>query len=108
MIFPTWLVIVLGIIYYLVVPLIIWGCFSPAKLRKTFTIVYLVLFLVVLFCGVFGKVSISNQHVSIIFDFSGKWFAKSVSFGFSDISNFDNQFCYDDSYWYSNFIFCTK
>lgn len=89
MTFPTWLVLTIGILCYLVLPLIIWGCVKNEKTKNVLTIIFFSLYCVVLFCGVFGAVAPGAEKVKIIFDFSGKWAAKTINWGFGGISTFD-------------------
>ena len=85
----TVLVVVLGVICYFVLPFLIWACVKKEKIRNILTISFFCLYLVVLFIGVFGQLDIGNDLVTFSFDFGGKWCAKKIGFGLTNISKFD-------------------
>ncbi|MBO5394667.1 MAG: VanZ family protein [Clostridia bacterium] len=89
MVFPTWIVLILGVLCYFVLPFAIWCFIKNEKAKNIVTAIFFALYCVVLFCGVFARVSPSLQSVSIVFDFSGAWAAKSINWGFVGISIFD-------------------
>ena len=85
----TVLIIILGTLFYFVLPFIIWACFKNEKIKNILTICFFFLYLVVLFIGVFGKLDINDNVVSFSFDFSGSWCAKPINFSLASISTFD-------------------
>ncbi|MBQ8909309.1 MAG: VanZ family protein [Clostridia bacterium] len=88
MILPTWLVLLLGVICYFILPVAIW-LIKKEKLKNIFTIIFFCLYLGVLFCGVFGKLGIDGNKVVINFDFGGRWCAKTIKWSLLNISTFD-------------------
>ena len=66
----TYIVLALVIIYYAIAPIFLSLCPRSDKTRKTAYLVYLILFIPVLICGVFGKVNI-GKIVTITFEKSG-------------------------------------
>lgn len=88
--FNIWLVLVLGIFSYFILPFILW-LIKNNKARNILTGIFFGLYLIVLFAGVFGKIGISAQNVSISFDFSGRWCAKNInaSLDLNGITKFD-------------------
>lgn len=85
----TVLIIILGALFYFILPFILWACFKNEKLKTILTICFFSLYLVVLFIGVFGKLDINDNVVSFSFDFSGSWCAKPINFSLASISIFD-------------------
>lgn len=87
---PTILVLAVGGFSYLVLPFLIW---MPRN-NKTKTIlstIFFMLYLGVLVAGVLGQIAISKESISISFDFSGEWFAKTINtkVDFAAITQFD-------------------
>lgn len=66
----TYIVFALVVIYYAIVPIFLSLCPRSDRTRKTAYLVYLILFIPVLVCGVFGKVNI-GKIVTITFEKSG-------------------------------------
>lgn len=66
----TYIVLALVVIYYAIVPVFLSLCPKSDKTRKTAYLIYLILFIPVLVCGVFGKVNIGNV-VTITFERNG-------------------------------------
>lgn len=74
-----YLLIVLLIIYYAVLPVLFAIFIKSDKALKITFLVYLIAFLPLLICGVFGVVNISN-NVTVTFASNGKWLGKAFSF----------------------------
>lgn len=85
----TVLVLVLGAIFFFVLPFIIWSCFKKEKVQKILTIIYFCCYLCVLVIGVFGVLDIGEKYISFHFDFSHEWCAKTINFSLSNIGKFD-------------------
>lgn len=88
MVLPTWLVLVIGVLSYFLLPFSIW-CIKNKGVRTALTILFFVMYLGVLFCGVFGKLSIAEDKIVVKFDFSGEWFAKTINWSLNRIGTFD-------------------
>lgn len=88
MIISTWLILILGVLSFFVLPFGIW-CFKNNKIKNILTIVFFCLYLVVLFCGVFGKLSIDEKVVKIDFEFTEQWCAKAIRWSPTNIGKFD-------------------
>lgn len=84
----TILVLILSILFCLVVPFFIL-LVKDRKKQNILSLLCLVLFLIALFVGVFGKLDFNWDYVQISFDFSGKWCNKTINWTFSNISTFD-------------------
>lgn len=84
----TVLVLILGVIFFFVVPFVIW-CFKSEKLQKILMIIYFCCYLCVLFVGVFGSLSIGERYITINFDFTRDWRAKPINISLSGIGKFD-------------------
>lgn len=85
----TIFVLVCGFIFYFILPFLIVGLIKNKKIKNIFIVIYLVLFLVVLFIGVFGKLDISLKNVIINLDFSSSWCNKPIRWAFENLTTFD-------------------
>lgn len=83
------LIIVIGVIYFLVIPFLVWASFRNEKMQKIFSTIFFCLYLGVLIAGVLSVIKIENNIVNISFDFSGDWYAKDIKWSFDNISQFD-------------------
>ena len=88
MVLPTWLVLVIGVLCYMALPIAIW-CIRKNKVRNILTVLFFCAYLGVLFCGVFGKLAISENQIIIDFDFSGQWCNKTIKWSLANIGTFD-------------------
>lgn len=84
----TILILILGVLSFFVLPFGIW-CIKNEKVKNILTICFFCLYLGVLFCGVFGKLSIGEKVVKIDFDFGGQWCAKTIRWSPTNIGTFD-------------------
>ena len=71
-------VLVMGGVCYFVLPFLLW-LIKNEKARTVLTIIFFSLFILVLFAGVFGQISIDKKTVSVSFNFDGEWFSKSIN-----------------------------
>ncbi|MBE7074126.1 MAG: hypothetical protein E7379_03440 [Clostridiales bacterium] len=88
MILPTWLVLCVGVLCYFALPIAIW-CIRKDRVRNILTIVFFCMYLIVLFCGVFGSLAISENQIIVDFDFGGQWCSKTIKWSLSHIATFD-------------------
>ena len=88
MILPTWLVLLIGVVCYLILPIAIW-CIKKDNVKNILTILFFCMYLIVLICGVFGQLAISENEIIVNFDFSGPWCSKTINFSLAKIDTFD-------------------
>lgn len=86
--FPTVLVVVCGIFFYLVAPILIFK-FKQKKIRNICIFSYVIIFLLVLLAGVWGKLDIGKTWITVNFDFTHAWCAKTVKWSFLHLTIFD-------------------
>ena len=87
--FPIDIVGVLLILFYIVVPLLIWLFARDTRLGKTLVIIFAILFAVVLFFGITSIVSVVDRMLIIDIDFTYRWCDKSVDLSLLDIDTID-------------------
>jgi len=85
----VYLVLALGLIFYFVVPFIIIVFVKNRTISRVLMFVLFIAFLVVLFIGIYFKVSFVGNKVYAVPDFSGKWFNKTINLSFKNIPKFD-------------------
>ena len=71
-------VLIVLIVFYFIVPLLVLFFINNDKIYARFKRIYLSLFFIVLFIGVFGKIDMNNKVIFIGFDFSGGFFSKQI------------------------------
>lgn len=86
---PVVLVVFVLLIFYLIIPILIWRFARNTKFGKYLTIVFLFAFLVILFLGITGRVCISNHYVIVDMDFTNNWLGKKINFYMSNINKVD-------------------
>ena len=84
-----YLALVLGVMFYFLVPFFIVVFVKNAKVKNVLITIMFISFLVALFIGIYFKVSITNNKVLVTPDFSGNWCSKKINFSFSNITRFD-------------------
>lgn len=85
----VYLVLALGLIFYFLVPFIVIMFVKNKKAGNIIMSTLFAMFLVVLFIGIYFKVSFVGNKVYAVPDFSGKWFNKTINISFSSIPKFD-------------------
>ena len=83
------LVLILGLIFYFVVPFIIIVFVKNKKVSNILMTILLIAFLCVLFVGIYFKVTFVGNKVYAKPDFSGEWFNKTINLRLSNIPKFD-------------------
>ncbi len=86
---PIILVAVTVFVFYIIVPMIIWLFARNSKLGKTLTVVFSVLFGVVLFFGITSRINFQDRFAIINIDFTSNWCDKAVNLSLLDIDKFD-------------------
>lgn len=84
----TIFVLLCAIIGYFILPFFVL-MIKNNKIKKILANTLLVLFVVILLVGVWGKLDFNSQFVTINFDSSQPWCNKVVVWNFKNISNFD-------------------
>ncbi|MBO5394668.1 MAG: hypothetical protein J6A28_02045 [Clostridia bacterium] len=82
----SWLVIVLAVVLYLVVPIIVWSCIKNEKIKKSITIALLVIYLLISIACILSFTVFAEGHFVMLFDFSGRWAAKTIDMSFSTVT----------------------
>lgn len=83
------LVLAVGLVFYFVVPFIIIMFIKNRKVSNILMSVLFAVFLVILFVGIYFKVSFVGNKVYAVPDFSGEWFNKTINLSFKNIPKFD-------------------
>lgn len=83
------IVIIAFVLFYIVLPLIIYLLARKTKVGKIIVVICSVLFGIVLFFGITSRVSIADKIVVIDFDYTNKWFNKTINFNIFDIDKID-------------------
>ena len=91
MVLNTLFVLICGILYYFILPFIIFFCVKNTKLKNILMAIYLIIFLMVLFVGVFSTISINWENISFVFDFSHGWCSKSINLALKNLQLFNNK-----------------
>ena len=86
---PIVFVVISFILFYMVLPCIVWLCARKTKLGKAIVVVCSILFGIVLFFGITSKVSITENCVIVNFDYTNKWFGKPINLNVFDIDKID-------------------
>lgn len=79
------------IMYYLVIPILVWVFARKTRVGKVAFSIYIISFIVVLFFGITSRVSIGREFTSIDIDFTSKWCEKTINLSFYNVDFFD--FC---------------
>lgn len=85
----VYLVLAIGLVFYFIIPFIIISFVKSRRVSKIFMMLLFIVFLVVLFIGIYFKVSFVNNKVYAVPDFSGKWFNKTINLSLTNIPKFD-------------------
>lgn len=85
----VYLILALGLTFYFIVPFLIIMFVKNKKASNVLMFILFVTFLVVLFLGIYCKVSFLDNKVFINFDFSGDWFNKEINWSLTNITKFD-------------------
>ena len=83
------IVVIAFVLFYIVLPLIIYLLARKTKVGKIIVVICSVLFGIVLFFGITSRVSIADKIVVIDFDYTNKWFNKTINFNIFDIDKID-------------------
>ena len=75
---PTILVVISLILFYIIIPLLVWIFARESKLGKLIVIVFTVLFSVILYFGITSRISINKDLVTVAIDYSGNWCDKVI------------------------------
>ena len=84
MVVPTWLAIIVVVILYAILPSLLCIFIKNDKLLFRLSLIYFLIFLVVLAFCVFTTVDIGKDFVTINIVNNGKWFSKKISFVFNN------------------------
>ena len=76
---PTVLVVISLILFYVIIPLLIWILVRDSRLGKIIVIVFTILFGVVLYFGITSRVVIDRDFVLLDIDYSGNWCDKTIN-----------------------------
>jgi VanZ family protein len=82
-------VLAVGLIFYFIVPFLIIMFINNKKVSNILMCILFAMFLVILFVGIYFKVSFVGNKVYAVPDFSGEWFNKTINLSFSSIPKFD-------------------
>jgi len=77
----TTLILLFLMVFYIIIPTIL-TFLKNSKVKKILDITYSVLFFIMLFVGVFGKIDINKTFTTIFFDFTNEMFSKQFNFKF--------------------------
>lgn len=84
-----YLVLAVGLICYFIVPFIIIMFVKNKRVSNALMFTLLAVFLVVLFVGIYFRVSFVGNKVYAVPNFSGEWFNKTINVSFKNIPKFD-------------------
>ena len=84
-----WLVLLLGLLFYLVVPFVVIMFVKNKRISNIITICLTVVFLIVVFLGIYCNVVFDVNKVFIKFNFSGQWCNKPINWSLLNISKLD-------------------
>ena len=84
-----YLVLAIGLIFYFIIPFIVIVFVRNKRVSNGIMLILFILFLAVLFVGIYFRVDFVDNKVYAIPNFSGEWFNKTISFSFKNISKFD-------------------
>ena len=85
----VYLVAAIGLFFYFIVPFLIIVFVKNRKVSNFLMGTLFVMFLIVLFVGIYFKVSFVDNKVYAVPDFSKQWFNKTINFSFVNIPLFD-------------------
>ena len=85
----VYLVLAIATLFYFIIPFMVIVFIKNRKICTFFMVTLFLMFLVVLFVGIYFKVSFINNMVYAVPDFSGEWFDKTINLSFANISTFD-------------------
>ena len=86
---PILFVIITIVLFYIILPLLIWVCARRTKLGKVIVILCSVLFGIVLFFGITSKVTIADSYVIVDVDYTCKWFNTEINLNLFDMDKID-------------------
>ena len=85
----VYLVLAVALIFYFIIPFIVIVFVRNRKISNAILGVMFAVFLIVLFVGIYFKISFVNNKVFAVADFSGKWFNKEINLSFKNIPKLD-------------------
>jgi len=85
----VYFVLSVGLLFYFIVPFIIIMFVKNRKISNILMGILFTLFLVILFIGIYFKVSFVNNKVYAVPDFTGEWFNKTINLKLNNIPKFD-------------------
>ena len=85
----VYLVLALGLVCYFLVPFVIIMFVKNRRVSNVLMVTLFILFLVVLFVGIYFRVSFEGNKVFAKPIFTGEWFNKEINLSFKNIPKFD-------------------
>ena len=83
---PIILVVIALLLFYIIVPILIWIFARNSKFGNALTIIFSILFVTILFFGITSRISFGKDVAEIYIDFSAKWCDKTINFSCSAFS----------------------